>query len=132
MSFYATVAGSDSNSARLNEILKLDDYETGRERDTYVRTFVNHPHVPADGTYIVLLTRNGGGNREYFESVFESLKSHPFYVADWDCDWDETYAEICFRIPGEHSEEVAAMTVSKDPGQKFDDFVQAMRPGYPF
>lgn len=130
MSMYGLVAGSDSNRQRLTDILKLDDYDTGRERDVYVRNLTEQDFdykIPKDGTYIVLLTRNGGGNREDYQDSFDSLSTHPNYVADWDCDWDCTYAEICFSIPEEHQEEVMKMCVSKDPGQKFDDFIGAMK-----
>lgn len=93
----------------------------GRERDVYVR------HVPEyGGTYIILLTRNGGGNREDYQDSFDSLETHPNYVDNWDCDWDCTYAEICFSIPEVHREEVMKMTQSKDPGEKFDDFINAL------
>lgn len=120
MSMYGLVVGSDQNSDRLNDILELEKYDTGRERDTYVRKY-------DEETYIVLLTRNGGGNREDYESSFDSLQKHPNYVSDWDCDWDCTYAEICFSIPEKHREEVMKMNVSKDSGEKFMDFIKSMR-----
>lgn len=112
MSFYEVFVGSDKYRTRLDEILGLCNYDTGRERDIYVCNYTDHDHV-ADGTYIVLLTRNGGGNREEYESSFESLQEHPNYVTDWDCDWDRTYAEICFSIPEEHVEEVTNMLIKK-------------------
>lgn len=125
MSLYGMVVGSDRHKVRLNEILRLGDYDTGRYRDTYVRHFKEHDFVP-DGIYILLLTRNGGGNREEYQTCFDNLQTHPNYVADWDCDWDATYAEICFSIPENYHEEVLKMTSSKDPGQKFEDFIESM------
>ena len=108
MSLYGMIAGSDPNRKRLNEILALDKYDTGRERDIYVSKLIDHDYVP-DGTYIVLLTRNGGGNRRSEQDSFDSLRTHPYYVDNWDCDWDSTYAEICFSIPKAHCAEVLGM-----------------------
>lgn len=89
MSLYALLfGGGGPKQEELWNILGLEDYDVGRYRDIYVKD-----------EKIILLTRNGGGNREEYESSFESLKTHPNYLGDWDCDWDRTYAEISFSIP---------------------------------
>lgn len=117
MSLYGMLFGKGVNSERLWDILNLDDdaYDVGRYRDI---SLVNGK--------IILLTRNGGGNREDHENSFESLRRHPNYVNDWDCYWDCTYAEIEFSIPEEHAVEVATMSEVMGHGEKFDALFQAM------
>ncbi len=66
-------------------------YPTGRFRDIYFEN-ENDPKI-------ILYTRNGGGNREYYEYVFELLSAHPLYLNDYDDDFDCTYAYIEFKAP---------------------------------
>ena len=84
------ICGTDKNSNKLWEILNLDEYAVGRFRDCYLGEQEN---------VIIVLIRNGGGNREDYQYCFDSLQSHPYYDFDQDCDWDETYAEIYFNVP---------------------------------
>jgi len=48
---------------------------------------------------IIVLTRNGGGNREYLQDVMDNIKKHPNYISDADVPMDSTYAEIIFSVP---------------------------------
>jgi len=81
-------------------------------------------HLSSDGSKILLFTRNGGGNRECWDReicdkvkigeepcwVFtkdmcpprmnEILKTHPFYIKDYDDEFDCTYAYFEFKTPG--------------------------------
>lgn len=63
----------------------------GRYRDIYVTE-----------THIVVHTRNGGGNRDDYEYVFDEMSEHPLYAYDEDDDFDCTYANIYFNHPTEH------------------------------
>lgn len=70
--------------------------------------------------HIVVHTRNGGGNREYYQDVFDKMSDHPLYVYDEDDDFDCTYANIYFKHPAEYSEllkEMAEGTVT--PSEKW-------------
>jgi len=132
MSLYGMLFGESQNSDGLWDVLKLDDYEVGRYRDIYIREYTSDSSEckyggMSPGKYIVLLTRNGGGNREYYEGSFESLRDHPNYLDDWDCDWDCTYAEIAFSIPEKVKEEVEKQEPVKDRGEAFDDLLNALR-----
>lgn len=71
------------------ECVKQQACPSGRFRDIY---------VSAKGT-IVLHTRNGSGNRPYYQYVFEIARQHPNYIRDWDDDFDGTYANIEFSVP---------------------------------
>jgi hypothetical protein len=123
MSLYRMLFGGggeaqDQRCPSLWNILDLDNYEVGRYRDIYVR----------EGK-IILLTRNGGGNREEYKQCFKSLRKHPNYLDDWDCDWDRTYAEISFSIPDGH-EHLKDVPDEKDPGgrhESADEAIKAIR-----
>jgi len=100
------------------ELDKFGEWKTGRYRDIF---------LDDEGKTIVLFTRNGGGNREceYFTDPEEIekcegcdwwnkdtcparacvvLKKHPYYIEDWDDDFDCTYAYFKFRVPEQHRE----------------------------
>lgn len=95
MSLYNIVFGMNPDSDKLLELLGATREEFGRFRNVYME----------DG-YIVVHTRCGGGNREdYFPSWVED---HPWYSHDEDGDFDNTYADIYFKVPeGKHETLVA-------------------------
>ncbi len=88
MSLYNMVFGMNPDSAKLLEILGKTQSDFGRFRNVYME----------DG-YIVVHTRNGGGNRESYEDVFDEMSEHPWYSHDEDDDFDCTYANIYFKVP---------------------------------
>ena len=59
-------------------------------------------------------TRNGGGNREHYHDsdddyedgctacATDTLQQHPLHVTDFDNDFDSTYADFVFKVPGQH------------------------------
>jgi hypothetical protein len=83
----------ESGKSLMGEAIESKYYPTGRFRDIY---FENQ-----DGSApkIILYTRNGGGNRDYYHWVFELLEKHPLYIQDYDDDFDCTYAYIEFKAP---------------------------------
>ena len=91
MSLYNSIFGVNPDSNKLLEVLgkTVDDF--GRFRDVFI-----------EDNCIVVHTRNGGGNREDYEYVFEEMSNHPWYSHDQDDDFDCTYANIYFTIPEEH------------------------------
>lgn len=80
---------------------------------------------------IMLLTRDGGNNRECDECGDESLCSgciqtrelprHPLYIEDRDARWDHTYAETFFHIPSEHLEACAKLLQENNDDDDDDD-----------
>jgi RecJ-like exonuclease len=101
----------------LKAMLDLDEFgewKTGRFRDIF---------LTEGGDKIVVYTRNGGGNRTCEKCPTEeevlackecnwifdqetcpvraciTLKKHPYYVRDWDDEYDETYAYFEFNVP---------------------------------
>lgn len=91
-----------------------DDF--GRYRDIYVTE-----------DHIVVHTRNGGGNREDYEDVFDEMSEHPLYAYDEDDEFDCTYANIYFHHPEEYKEvlkEMAKGTIS--PAEKWQMMFKAL------
>lgn len=88
MSLFNMVFGENPSADKLLEVLNLNKGDFGRYRDVFVE----------DG-FIVVHTRNGGGNRDEYEDVFDELAAHPWHSHDADCDFDNTYANIYFKVP---------------------------------
>ena len=118
MSLYNMLFGMNPDSDKLLEFLGKTKEDFGRFRNVYME----------DG-FIVVHTRNGGGNRDDYQWVFDEMSTHPWYSHDADDDFDCTYANIYFRHPegyGELLKEMAEGTVT--PSEKWDlffvDFLQ--------
>lgn len=128
---------SDEARALLGEAIEAKYYPTGRFRDIY---FENEE---GSEPKVILYTRNGGGNREAYEYVFELLSKHPLYLTDYDDDYDSTYAYIEFKAPqsvidffedvkGEKFErvgerfqrEIAEMGDGKEPNEQLKKFMK--------
>lgn len=104
--------------------LELGKWPLGRFRDCY-------PNEACDK--IVVLTRNGGGNRAEYQEVFDNLRKHPNYLSDHDDPFDSTYAEIEFSVPKDLSEVLAG---AKEMGlgykpfhERFHDLMGRMQSG---
>ena len=117
MSLYNMVFGANPDSDTLLEILGKTRAEFGRFRDVYVE----------DGC-IVVHTRNGGGNREDYEDVFDEMSTHPWYVRDADEDFDSTYANIYFKVPDESIEQfkVAFANQGTNPTKAWEELFSAL------
>ncbi len=79
--------------ALMNDCKKNRYYPTGRFRDIFFQ------NEEGSEPKIVLYTRNGGGNRDWYSYVFELLSEHPLYIQNYDDDFDSTYAYIEFKSP---------------------------------
>lgn len=138
MSLYNMLFGTNPAAGFLLGALELETekYPTGRFRDIYFENESGEPKV-------ILYTRNGGGNREDYEYVFEALEKHPLYLTDYDDDFDSTYAYIEFQAPqsvidffedvkGERFErvgerfqrEIAEMEAGKEPNEQLKKFME--------
>jgi hypothetical protein len=105
-----------SQSEFLFALLGKTREDFGRYRDIYVTD-----------EHIVVHTRNGGGNRDDYEYVFDEMSEHPLYAYDEDDDFDCTYANIYFRHPAEHAEvlkELAEGTIT--PSEKWQMLFAAL------
>jgi hypothetical protein len=117
MSLYNMVHGANPNTAQLLGLLDLTPADFGRYRDVYLK----------DG-YIVVHTRNGGGNREDYEDVFDSMSEHPWYSHDEDCEFDCTYADIYFKIPEGEAQTVAALVDEHiTPAERWEAIFKALK-----
>ena len=114
---YNILFGENANQRDfLFKLLELTPGDCGRYRDIYVIE-----------NYIVVHTRNGGGNRDDYEDVFETLSQHPLYAYDEDDDFDCTYADIYFRYPKGYEDilsEMAKGTVT--PSEKWQLLFSAL------
>lgn len=91
MSLYNMLFGQNPDADALLGVLGKTKEDFQRFRDIWLRE---------DG-YIEVYTRCGGGNREYYQSMFDEMSTHPWYDRDEDDDFDCTYASIYFKIPNE-------------------------------
>ncbi len=88
MSLYNMIFGKNPSTKEILALLGLTELDVERFRDCWI-----------DGkeSRIVILTRTGGGNREHYQN--EKLTSNPYYIRDFDDDFDSTYAYYEFAIP---------------------------------
>jgi len=115
MSLYNLLFGSNPLTPLLLKILEIDQpdgkYESGRFRDIYLN---------AEGTKIILLTRNGGNNREdYFP---KNILGHPNYLRDFDDNFDNTYCYIEFSVPGRFQAALKKLAPGKEPEKLHEKF----------
>lgn len=107
-------------------------------------------HCYIDGEQIVIRTRTGGGNRDYYDSEESCRENYPdyfngkedpsgpwnssltgskFYIYDEDDDFDSTYANFYFRFPDEYAEDlkaIAARSETHTPSEKWKALFKAM------
>ncbi len=124
MSLYNLLFGVNPLAKVFMEILGLDKddgrYPTGRFRDIFYDKKKN---------MIILYTRNGGGNREEYQHVFDMLGEHPNYIRDYDDSFDETYAYVEFSVPAEYKKILDDMVIDSDienVHQKFERIIKEM------
>jgi hypothetical protein len=94
--------GVNPDTETLLGLLGKSKAEFGRFRNVYME----------DG-YIVVYTRNGGGNREDYEEVFDEMSEHPWYSHDEDDSFDCTYASIYFKVPDNHKDFMAIRNLNE-------------------
>ena len=117
MSLYNMVFGSNPDSNKLLTLLDKTQGDFGRYRDVYVE----------DG-YIVVHTRCGGGNRDDYQEVFEEMSEHPWYSHDQDGDFDNTYADIYFKIPEDKLKTyVSLLDQGSNPQEAWKAFVDNVK-----
>lgn len=89
MSLYNMLFGKNPETKEILALLGLTELDVERFRECWIDDRTRR---------IVIMTRTGGGNREYYRN--EKLTSNPYYICDYDDDFDSTYAYYEFAIPG--------------------------------
>jgi len=123
MSLYNMMFGVNPLAKVLIKMLELKKDDVGRFRDIF---------YDKDKKLIILYTRNGGGNREEYQPVFDALEAnHPHYVRDYDDDFDSTYAYVEFKVPEQFKEILDKLSVDSDKvetiSEKFDRVIKEMQ-----
>lgn len=114
--------GVNSMAPVLLKIIGLDANDVPRFRDAFIQ-----------GEYIVVHTRSGGGNRDFYESLETCRENYPeyftgedypdgpwnynltcnqYYSHDEDDDFDSTYANFYFDFPSEYADDLKALSES--------------------
>jgi hypothetical protein len=78
--------------------------------------------------FIVVHTRNGGGNREDYEDVFDEMSEHPWYSHDEDDSFDCTYANIYFKVPETEQVLIALRDLNRgsNPAEQWSELFATM------
>lgn len=121
MSFYNMLFGVNSAAPMLLAVLGLSANKVPRFRDCYI-----------DGDHIVIYTRTGGGNRDFYDSEESCRENYPkyfdgtndpsgpwnstltgneHYLYDKDDDFDSTYATFYFKFPEKYAEDLRQLSV---------------------
>jgi hypothetical protein len=124
MSLYNMLFGENKFAEILLAVIGASRVSVPRYRDVFVK-----------GGEIVLHTRTGGGNRDFYESAHSrnraypgddlegpfnaDLRALPGYLRDEDSEFDSTYANFYFSIPAEFAEIIAAMGDSDVPAERW-------------
>lgn len=118
MGMYNLIFGQNKAAHVILATLGLTEADVGRFRDCFV----------ANGE-IAVYTRNGGGNREDYQEVFDKLAQHPCYLRDVDDEFDCTYATIYFRFPEEFAEGLRRLDsgVPFEPDKRWKEFLAALK-----
>lgn len=116
---------SEGGQTLMKEAKEIGYYPTGRFRDIY---FENEEGKEPK---IILYTRNGGGNREYYQYVFDLLENHPLHICDYDDEFDSTYAYIEFQAPESIIKFFEGIKTGKiaNVSEKFQAEIKAMEEG---
>lgn len=119
MSMYNMLFGTNPAAGKLLAALGTTMGDVPRFRDAY---------LDEDG--IVIYTRTGGNNREYYENEIDALRNLPGFVSEEDDDFDNTYAYFHYTVPAPLAEEVrAGLTgagVDVPPSAKWDALFAAL------
>lgn len=139
MSLYTMLFGTNSLADVLLACLGISREDVPRFRDCYL-----------DGDLIVIHTRTGGGNRDYYDSEHEcranypdyfdgqddpsgpwndDLRALPTYLYDEDDDFDCTYADFYFSIPDEYRDNLTALSEGipvEKPSEKWQKLIAAL------
>jgi hypothetical protein len=92
MSMYNMVCKTNALAPFIARILSDAGISLERERDY-------SPQERNGELVLAAYTPCGGGNREEYAAMWETVRKHPLYIADADDSFDSTYAYAFFRVP---------------------------------
>ena len=129
---YNIIFGTNPLAGILLNIFGIDISICGRFRDFYL-------YKPGDDDMCALLvTRNGGPNRNEFNGENLILSKIRGYIFDEDAPIDNTYALFYYKIPkesakplGEILKEHPTLLVTKSFDERWEDMLDSMRGGTP-
>ena len=107
MNLYNMLFGINSAADVLLHIIGIDKTSIPRFRDCFIK----------DG-HIVIYTRTGGGNRDFYEKAHDENPDGPwnsnmyeneYFFRTADADYDRTYAYFYFTFPDEYKDELEAI-----------------------
>lgn len=131
MSLYNALFGTNPFSSMLLQVLGTTNGAVPRFRDCYLNE---------DGD-IVIHTRTGGGNREYYDEPNEentdgpwnsTLRALPGFKFDADDDFDSTYADFHYSVPEAFKEQIALLKdlgAVSNPAERWQSLLENMRKG---
>lgn len=120
MSLYNMLFGVNQASPILLKILGISPGDIPRFRDCFI-----------DGENIVIHTRTGGGNRDFYDCSndenpdgpwSETIRNNPHFLHDEDEEFDCTYANFYYKFPEEYAEDLKAISVKNEtytPSEKW-------------
>lgn len=123
MSLYSMLMGENIDASVFLKGLNMKRSDFERYRDAYLN---------ANGTKIIIYTRLGGPNREYYTEVINNIRSHNLYLEDYDDKDDETYAYFVFKVPDHIASMCKRMATGQEPltvGQKFEEEIAKLQAG---
>ena len=133
---YNMLFGQHANADQLLALLGLTPNDIPRYRSCYW-----------DGEHIVIHTRTGGGNRDYYESEEscrdyypeyftesespsgpwnEDLRAVPGYIRDQDDDFDSTYADFFYAPPAEALEALKSLPAEMPPSEQWQKLFEKL------
>ena len=129
MSMYNLIHGHNPLTPVLLAILSADVSKIPRYRDIWW-----------DGEHIVIHTRTGGGNRDYYDEPCDEnrdgpwnsdLRAMPGYVSDEDDDYDSTYADFKFKLPEkfEHMRLILDEHKERPAAERWQEAIGKLRDG---
>lgn len=146
MSLYNALFGVNPFSSTLLQMLGTTREGVPRFRDCF---------LSEDGSEIIIHTRAGGGNRDFYEHPDRCRESYPEYFAEdvtdkpsgpWNCDlrtlpgfkydaddsFDCTYADFHYAVPDAFKEQVALLKdlgAVSNPGERWQALLDNLRKG---
>ncbi len=127
MSFYNMLFGENQSSELLLKILGITENDIPRYRDIYW-----------NGKHIVIYTRTGGGNREFYENEESKILNYgeeygkdyngPYnddlrkidgFICDFNDDYDCTYASFLYEVPKKYLDIIKGIPESLSPAEKW-------------
>lgn len=128
MSLYNMLFGINDLTPFLLSVLGIKQEDIPRFRDCFLN----------EG-YIVIYTRTGGGNREFYDYPNDenqegpwnsTLRDNEYYISDNDDEFDCTYANFYFRFPNEYRSDLEALEAGNEsytPSERWQMLFEELR-----